>query len=359
MRHLTLLVVLVLAACGPARDAAGTSPTAATRTAEPTASPARSAAASVAASASPAPAARLDDPPVTVAPSFPVIASLALRPAPADEAATTAVRFGIERYLELLNSFRDSGASDPAQLGAIGGRFRDAVTAGMKGSAAPGVKRKFALRSFRIDRFLAKPWETTAVVEVTATILDRDVAGAAPDQVETGRLRLTGDRPFVVDGWDDATNGWFNGADTVAADDVRRSVGGAVGFLLRLESWLPGSPVETAYGSGGETPYLRARHAYLNALDRATLASRTFADVGATIEKYETFGEIRDGLATVRLAGTVVTTDPAGREARRPFARRIVVLFGNWMPEVVDEELDGRWLSGGDLALAVRDHNFA
>ena len=67
----------------------------------------------------------------------------------------------------------------------------------------------------------------------------------------------------------------------------------------------------------------------------------------------------RDGLATVRLAGTVVTTDPAGREARRPFARRIVVLFGNWMPEVVDEELDGRWLSGGDLALAVRDHNFA
>jgi len=354
MRRVMLLLALGLA-CVPARDAAGIPSTTPTAPPEPT----PTAAASAAPSPAQSPAARLDDPLVTVAPSFPSAASLTLRSLPADDAAKTSVRFGIERYLAILNAFRDSGASDPAQLGAIGGRFRDAVTAGMKASATQSVKRKFALQSFRIDRFLAKPWGTTAVVEVTATILDQDVAGAAPDQVETGRLRLTGDRPFVVDGWDDASGRWFNGPDVVAPAEVRHSVGAAIGFLLRLESWIPGSPVETAYGSGGETPYLRARHAYLNALDRATLTSRTFADVSAAIEKYETFAEIRDGLATVRVVGTVVTNDAAGHQTRQPFVRRIVVLFGNWMPEVVDEEVDGHWMSGGDLALALRDRNFA
>jgi hypothetical protein len=29
------------------------------------------------------------------------------------------------------------------------------------------------------------------------------------------------------------------------------------------------------------------------------------------------------------------------------------------MPEVVDEEVDSQWMSGGDLALALRDRNFA
>jgi len=130
--------------------------------------------------------------------------------------------------------------------------------------------------------------------------------------------------------------------------------------LLHSETWIPGSALETAFGAGGDTPYFRARHEYLNKLDRAATPTRTFADVIATIERYETFNEIRDGVATVRLNGTVVTTDSSGRTARAPFERRAVVLIGNWMPEVVDEQITGAtWLSGGDLALGVRDHNFA
>ena len=54
-------------------------------------------------------------------------------------------------------------------------------------------------------------------------------------------------------------------------------------------------------------------------------------------------------------------------KARRPtdrcqaaFERRVVVFFGNWIPQVVDEQLTpGVWLSGGNLALGEHDHNAA
>ena len=79
-----------------------------------------------------------------------------------------------------------------------------------------------------------------------------------------------------------------------------------------------------------------------------------------TIERYETFSEIPDGLATARINGTIATKDPAGRVTRAPFARTVRVFFGNWIPQVVDEQATGGvWMSGGDLALAARDINAA
>src|SRR5437879_4159868 len=80
---------------------------------------------------------------------------------------------------------------------------------GMKGSGRACVKRKCAIGSFKIDRLLVKPWGPRAVVEVTATILDKAVDGSAPDQSETGRLRMIGEKPTVVDGWDGANGRWF------------------------------------------------------------------------------------------------------------------------------------------------------
>jgi hypothetical protein len=95
-------------------------------------------------------------------------------------------------------------------------------------------------------------------------------------------------------------------------------------------------------------------------LDRTATPWRTFEDVRATVERYETFSDIRDGLATVRVSGTIVTKSAGGAARHAPFERTLRILFGNWIPEVVDEQVTpGVWLSGGDLALAARDVNAA
>ena len=353
MRIALFVLALVAAACAvPAAN-----PPAATPSVEVVATPSPEPTASLL--TTPAPAASVENPSVVFAATpFPLVAS-ALRVAPIDAEAEAIVRTGLVNYLDSLDRFRETGATDRKQL-YLTGRFGDAVFAGMSASVTPGVKRKFDLGSFKIDRFLVKPWGTRAVVEVTATILDKAVDGSAPDQTETGRLRMIGEKPAVVDGWDGANRRWFNGPEIMTPDALRIDVAPTLGFLLHSESWVPGSALETSFGAGGDTPYFRARHEYLNKLDRTTTPSRTFADVSATIERYETFNEIRDGVATIRLNGTVMTTDSSGRMLREPFERQVRVLIGNWMPEVVDEQIGtGTWLSGGDLALGVRDHNFA
>jgi hypothetical protein len=353
MRIGVFAMALVMAACA----APAATPPAAAPSVEVTATPTPVPSASP--EAAPVPSANLESPKVAFATTpFPLVAA-ALRVAPINVEAEAVVRTGLVNYLDSLDRFRETGATDRKQL-YLSGTFGDAVFAGMSASVTPGVKRKFDLGSFKIDRFLVKPWGTRAVVEVTATILDKAVDGSAPDQTETGRLRMIGDKPAVVDGWDGANRRWFNGPQLMTPDELRTDIAPTLGFLLRGESWVPGSALETSFGAGGDTPYFKARHEYLNKLDRMTTPSRTFADVSATIERYETFNEIRDGVATVRLNGTVVTTDSSGRTSREPFERRARVLIGNWMPEVVDEQIGtGTWLSGGDLALGVRDQNFA
>ena len=364
MRLGVLVLALVTAACAVPPPEAANAPTA-IPSLEVAATPSPAPFALPEPTASPVPdassgqVAHLEGPNIAVATTaFPVVASFALHAAPIDANAEGAVRLGLEWYLDSLDRFRESGATDRSQL-SLGGKFGDAVFAGMKGSGTPGVKRKFAIGSFKIDRLLVKPWGTRAVVEVTATILDKTVDGSAPDQSETGRLRMIGDKPTVVDGWDGANGRWFNGPQTTSQSDARGNVAFWLADLLRNESWIPGSWRETSFGPGGETPYARAKNQYMNTLDR-TLSSRTFEDVTATVERYETFSEIVDGLATVRLVGTVVTSDANGRNQRQPFERRVVILHGQNHPEVVDEEITpGMWLSGGELALDVRDHNSA
>ena len=56
----------------------------------------------------------------------------------------------------------------------------------------------------------------------------------------------------------------------------------------------------------------------------------------------------------------VNSIDAAGRMQRQPVAGRVKIFMGNWIPEVVDEEVTpGVWRSGGDLALAEIDVNRA
>lgn len=354
MRPIMLGIALIITACAPPPQASA-----------PTAAPTTEAVPVTAATASPAPPTpgptaqpTLQEIAVAVAAEpFPVVPSLMLRRAAVVSADEDSARIGVQRYLESLDRYRESG--DTTGL-ALQGTFRDAVVAGLRSSATPGVRRKFALESLRMEQLYRKPWGTRALAHVAVTIVDRAVDANAPDQRESGLLRMTGDKLHVSDAWDYTVGRWYNGGEKLDPVPFTREVAQAIAFHLRTESWVPGAPAETYFGGTGSTPYADARAAYVRGIDRSLTPSRTFADVTAMVERYDTFAEVRDGLATVLVAGTLVTADADGYVRRAPFERRVVVLFGNWTPEVVDEELSaGVWRSGGDRALAEIDVNRA
>ena len=280
--------------------------------------------------------------------SFGIVTDLVLKPAAVDEQLVRAASTGVAVYLNAIDLYRN-GLS-PALP--ITGPFLAAVSAALKDSATPGVQRKFELLSLKVDRHLVKPWGTHAYVDVTVSIADRAVGGTAPDQFETGQLRLMGDRFRVTDAWDEEHGRWFNGFRPLALQDVRDQVGPAVDNYLRMESWSPtAAPLDWRTGSDA-LPFLKARAATLNAIDRTRVASRLFEGTTATIERFDTIEGLWSGLATVRLNGTLAIAGPDGKAQRTAFERRVkVFMFGSWMPAVVDEEVGGVWLSGGDLAL--------
>jgi hypothetical protein len=304
------------------------------------------------------PAARLEDPIVTMATDpFPVLTTLALVKAAVSPGDTEIATRGVQYYLEGLDRYRENGDFLP-----VSGAFGKAVAQALVESRTPGTKRTFVLESLRIESLYRKPWGTLALADVRVAIADRAVDGSAPDQREAGLLRLRGDdrRLSVIDSWNDETGRWFNGHIPDDPAGLRAAVMQPIGWHLRTESWVVGLPPETYFDGAGATPFNKARAAYRAAFDRAVVTSRTFESVTATIERFDTFAELVGGMATVRLAATIVTTDAAGRTQRQPFARRVKVFFGNWAPEVVDEEVTpGVWRSGGDLALIDIDVNRA
>jgi hypothetical protein len=304
------------------------------------------------------PSAQLSDPVVVLESApFPIETTLALTRSEITSGDEEAARWGIERYLEGLDRYRDHGDFLP-----VSGAFGKAVAAALVASRTPGVQRQFVLESLRIENLYRKPWGTQALVDVRVTIVDRAVNRSAPDQREAGLLRLSGDRRLqVVDSWDKSTGGWFNGRTPDDPRGLRESMAHALAWHLRRESWVIGGPVETnATNLGQNHPFEKARAAYLATFDRKVTVSRLFADVTAAIERHETFAEMPGGITTVRYTAIVNTIDAAGRMQRQPIAGRVKIFMGNWIPEVVDEEVaTGVWRSGGDLALAEIDVNRA
>jgi hypothetical protein len=350
MRVVFAFLVLTTA-CAPATSLP--SPAPATSDAAPSPSPTL---AGVSATPWPAPPTLVEvaAPAVTVSAGvFPIVTSLRLKLAVIDDALIQGARAGVELYLRLIDDFR--GHRSPALP--IAGRFRDAVSAALIDSAMPGVTREFKLESLRVDRHVQKPWGTHAYVDVTVTIVDRAVGGNAPDQRETGMLRLSGDRLRVSDGWDEANGRWFNGFGPLPLEQIRQGIGDPISDYLRAESWTPASLPRVWISSGDASAFANAHGLRVASLDRAQIVARVFEGTTATIERFDTIDGIWSGLATVRLGSTLMTTNAAGRTDRAPFERRVrVFLFGSWAPEVVDEQApSGAWVSGDALALEKID----
>ena len=373
MRHLVLGLVALIAACAPVTSTpppASATAVASSLPATPLATETSSGAAADGATAAPTfvataqPSPTLPPPPdQQVAPSvsvnaavFPIMTTLRLRLATIDELVINQARWGVERYLQSIDYYRNG--QSPALP--ITGAFLDAVSAALKDSATPGVKRQFQIESLSVDRHIQKPWGTHAYVEVTVTLVDHAIDGNAPDQRETGKLRLTGDKMFVTDGWDYEHDRWYNGFGALPLEQVRTGVAEAVSSYLWFDTWVPNT-TPAGITNGVNSAFQRERGARLSAIDRRQVTSNVFAGVTATIEKFETIDGIWSGLATVRVNGTLVTTNPSGQTKREPFERHVIAfLLGNWNPEVVDEQTTTRaWASGGELALDQVDQNRA
>ena len=353
MTRVVLALILLASACTPA-----TATPSATATATATSAPVTAAVApTTAPTVPPAQLPEVAAPQVVVtAGTFPILTSLRLRLAVIDEQVQNAARFGVERYLQSIDYYRNG--QSPALP--ITGAFLAAVSTALKDSATPGVKRQFQIESLTVDRHVQKPWGTHAYVDVTVTLVDHAIEGSAPDQRETGKLRLAGDKMFVTDGWDFDHDRWFNGFGALPLEQVRTGVAEAVKNYLWFESWTAGT-TPAGITNGADTVFQRARAARLNALDRRQIVSSLFEGVTATIERFETIDGIWSGIATARLNGTLVTTNTAGQTKRAAFEREVrAFVLGNWSPEVVDEQTGtGDWASGGELALDQIDVNRA
>ena len=271
------------------------------------------------------------------------------------------VRFGVQMYLQQLDSFRRnmaSGVSAPKP-------FADVVAQALRETSAPGVERRFDLVSLRIDAAYRKPWGSDAMADVTVTIRDTVVSGNAPDETETGRLRLAGENRFsVIDGWDSAHAKWFNGLSAPSRDRIEQPVTYTVANYLWSESWVPGTQ-NWSYSQfwGVSTRFAKWHDGIMAAFDHEKVTRRTFETVTAAIERYDPTTELGDGVITVRVRGTEVTADASGATTRTPFERVVRAYMPWWgfaagRTVVVDEFSAGAWRSGGDLALKELDREF-
>lgn len=285
---------------------------------------------------------------------FPITTTFALKSVPIDAAVNERVRNAVQFYLHQLRWYREDGNVNNLP---ITGRFAEVVKAGLDATDASGIERTLVLESLVVERYLVKPWGVPALAEARVTIVDTAKDRSAPDERETGRLRLTGDRLFVVDGWDAANQRWYNDEKTTRLEEtsVRRYVIDPIKNHLRIESWAGGSAAESGFGPSQEDPYTKARSAYLKLLDRSKV-SRLFSDVTARIEKLETFPDLPEGLVTVRLMGKVTTIDLQARAETQTFERTVVVAITSSLHTIVDEQVSpGVWMSGGDLMSVLRE----
>lgn len=215
--------------------------------------------------------------------------------------------------------------------------------------------RTFVAGGARILGGLDRAWGSTAYVDAAVDLVDR---GATEIPIHaTLRLRPTGFSFTIIDLYDPAGGRWLVGdAPRYAAVDLEAELPSAVAQYLASESLTSGREAFSGM-IATDTPFGRVRNAAIIALNvrraAGALSDRRFADVEASVGRFEPAWFGGDGVVTVTVRGTLVETTPGG--VRRVAFVQPLKFFrtpeGAWMA-IDAQEADGSWASGGDLALA-------
>jgi hypothetical protein len=287
-------------------------------------------------------------------------------------------------YLEVLDKYR-SDQTSPANRamfesmhapGPYTELIRQSLVASFGFGASAPQKRGFELEQLTIQHMYAKPWGRVAYIDATLTYVDRITAAdgrtSTIRHVQQGRYVNQGQGMYkVTDGYDPMLGRWVDGEQPRWSALALEAEGpNAIGFFLQRESYVPAEPYVHAAPPGGRfliTAFDNARNDLLMKLDasyaKGEFTARRFDDVAMRVTRFEPATFLGDGVVTVVVTGQLLTI-AAGAPARSTPVTRTLRFYritrdglnASW--QAVDEQdANGVWLSGGDLALAEIDQD--
>ena len=267
-------------------------------------------------------------------------------------------------YAQLLDRVAAAGRGPDAEQQLawwhVGGPYVDVVRAWVYGGPAP---RTFESRDPSIERVYATPWGQLALVEARMKLTIHIRGGPDDTRLLHLRLVLHGQSMWqVLDGYDQTAARWPAGdAPRFTAQMFETELPAYVASYLSTESFTPGGDHLVA-ARRENTRFWALRGAALDELNArfraGTLLDRHFEDLTLRVVRFEPATFLGDGVATVRLEGTLVEYDGKGARQADHFSQqlkflRVPDLSGAAYYAVDAQEDDGSWDSGGDLGLAA------
>ena len=270
-------------------------------------------------------------------------------------------------YVKLLNRVASGDTPEMRSQFAqwhVGTAYGDRLRPWLYG---PEGQRTFEAGGLVIDRILGKPWGRLAMVEARMTLIAH--IPRVKDQVRVLRVRLIPQPQgswYVLDAYDEAARRWRAGdAPLYSIAAIEKDLPSYVGGYLWNESYVRGGQKQYPINYT-ETRFWSARRAAIEELNArfagGALVDRHFEDLTLQILRFDDTTFLGDGVATVRLAGTLVEVDGKGTKTSQRFTQllkfyRQSSAFAVYYPVDAQED-DGSWDSGGDLALGLVDRRY-
>ena len=270
-------------------------------------------------------------------------------------------------YVKLLNRVASGDTPEMRSQFAqwhVGTAYGDRLRPWLYG---PEGQRTFEAGGLVIDRILGKPWGRLAMVEARMTLIAH--IPRVKDQVRVLRVRLIPQPQgswYVLDAYDEAARRWRAGdAPLYSIAAIEKDLPSYVGGYLWNESYVQGGQKQYPINYT-ETRFWSARRAAIEELNArfaaGALVDRHFENLTLQILRFDDTTFLGDGVATVRLAGTLVEVDGKGTKTSQRFTQllkfyRQSSAFAVYYPVDAQED-DGSWDSGGDLALGLVDRRY-
>jgi hypothetical protein len=290
------------------------------------------------------------------------------------------LRRWVPTFLEGLDQYR----SDPVTTSQQGlfeslyapGPYAELIRQPLRAGVPFDQKRKFELGQLTIQHMYAKPWGRVAYIDATLSYTDRITAAdgktSSVPLVQQARFVNQGHGMYkVIDGYDPALARWVDGEQPRwSALALEAEAPNQMTWFFQRESYVPDEQYPHAAPPGGRfliTAFDTAWNESLGRLDasyaKKEFTTRRYDDLTVRISRFEPATFLGDGIVTVVVNATLVTTAASGPERSTPVTRTLRFyritrdgLFANW--QVVDEQgANGAWLSGGNLELAEIDQD--